>query len=262
MTVSTRERILDGARGLLAEGETPTVGQVAAAAGMSRSSFYRAFESRRALLAALKVAPEPGAGERILEAALAMVGATGLAALSMDELAVRAGVSRATLYRLYPGKPALFAGLLRTYSPLEPVTRLVNSMQDQPPEIVMPLVARTVFRNIYESGAPRIGLLRAIFFEVSSLSPDAEEAARDLVTTILGSVGAYVVAQMAAGRLRPMHPLLALQSFVGPIFFHLLARSLAERLAGLEIDGEDAVVMLAGGWLRAMRPDEEEGTDG
>jgi hypothetical protein len=70
------------------------------------------------------------------------------------------------------------------------------------------------------------------------------------------------MAQMAAGRLRPMHPLLALQSFVGPIFFHLLARSLAERLLGLEIGGEEAVVILAGSWLRAMRPDEEGGSNG
>jgi len=137
------------------------------------------------------------------------------------------------------------------------VSRLANSMQDELPEIVMPEIARTVFRTLTGSGAPGIGLLRAIFFEVSSLSPDAEEAARDLVATVLGSVGAYVMAQMAAGRLRMMHPMLALQAFIGPIFFHLLARSLAERVAGFDIDGEQAVVLLAESWLRAMRPDQE-----
>jgi AcrR family transcriptional regulator len=258
MARGARERILTGARGLLAEGDVPTVGQVTAAAGVSKASFYRAFDSHRALLEALQVEPEPAAQERILESALAMVGAGGLAALSMDELAIRAGVSRATLYRLFAGKPALFTSLLRTYSPMEPVSRLANSMQDQPPEVVMPEIARTVFRSLNGSGAePRIGLLRAIFFEVSSLSPDAEEAARDLVTTIFGSVGAYVMAQMAAGQLRMMHPMLALQAFIGPIFFHLLARSLAERVAGFDLDSEQAVVLLADHWLRAMRPDQE-----
>ena len=257
MARGARERILTGARGLLAEGDIPTVRQVTTAAGVSKASFYRAFDSHRALLEALRVEPEPAARERILESALAMVGAGGLTALSMDELALRAAVSRATLYRLFPGKPALFTSLLRTYSPLEPVSRLANSMQDEPPEIVMPEIARTVFRTLTGSGAPGIGLLRAIFFEVSSLSPDAEEAARDLVATVLGSVGAYVMAQMAAGRLRTMHPMLALQAFIGPIFFHLLARSLAERVAGFDIDGEQAVVLLAESWLRAMRPDQE-----
>jgi hypothetical protein len=70
------------------------------------------------------------------------------------------------------------------------------------------------------------------------------------------------MAQMAAGRLRMMHPLLALQMMIGPIFFHLLTRPFAERVLGLDIDGEQAVVDLARGWLRAMKPDQEGDTDG
>ncbi len=262
MPPQTRERILAGARGLLARGESPTVGQVAQAAGVSKASFYRAFDSRRALLDALEVEPEPGTKERILESAAAMVGDGSLAALSMDELAIRAGVSRATLYRVFPGKPALFTSLLLTYSPLEPVTRLVSSMRDQPPDVLVPELARTVARTVCGSGAPRIGLLRAIFLELSSLSPDSEDAARDLLASTLGSAGGYVMEQMIAGRLRRMHPLLALQSLIGPIFFHLLTRRLAEELLGLDIETEEAVVILAENWLRAMRPDEEGGADG
>src|SRR5579859_7010962 len=102
---AVRDRILGEARGLLRGGAKPTVAQITGAAGVSRTSFYRAFGSRDALLEALAVPPEPGARERILEAAVEMVGAAGLAALSMDALAERAQVSRATLYRLFPGKP-------------------------------------------------------------------------------------------------------------------------------------------------------------
>ncbi|HSS93101.1 MAG TPA: TetR/AcrR family transcriptional regulator [Candidatus Dormibacteraeota bacterium] len=262
MAPRTRERIISGARGLLAQGEMPTVERVAAAAGVSKTTFYRAFDSREELLEALEVQPEPGTRERVLETAQSMVGAGGMAALVMDELAVQAGVSRATLYRLFPGKPALFTSILRAYSPLEPVSQLAISMGGEPPERVIPEIARTVFRTVYAPGEPRIGLLRAIFLELSSLSPDAEEAARDLLATTLGSVGAYVMAQMTAGRLRTMHPLLALQSLIGPIFFHLLTRSLAERVLGLEMDGEQAVVVLAESWLRAMKPDPEEDADG
>jgi hypothetical protein len=64
---------------------------------------------------------------------------------------------------------------------------------------------------------------------------------------------------MGAGRLRTMSPLLALQSFIGPIFFHLLTRPVAERAMGLDIGGEQAVTLLAESWLRAMRPDEVGG---
>jgi AcrR family transcriptional regulator len=205
------------------------------------------------------VEPEPAAREKILEAALAMIGAQGLSALSMDELATRAGVSRATLYRLFPGKPVLFTSVIKTYSPLEPVSRLAAAMKDEPPARLMPEIARTVYRTVHGSGETRVGLLRAVLFEVSSLSPDAEESAREAMRTILGSVGAYVMAQMAAGRLRPMSPLLALQAFIGPIFFHVLTRPLVERVLGVDIDGEQAVTELAEGWLRSMQPDEKEG---
>jgi hypothetical protein len=74
---------------------------------------------------------------------------------------------------------------------------------------------------------------------------------------IIGSVGMYVMTQMTSGRLRPMSPLLALQAFVGPIFFHVLTRPVVERVLGVDIDGEQAVTELAESWLRSMRPDEE-----
>jgi AcrR family transcriptional regulator len=234
------------------------VAEFAAAAGISRATFYRTFESREALLEALDVPPEPGTRERILEIALKLVGAQGLNALSMDDLATQADVSRATLYRLFPGKAALFTSLIHEYSPLDPVSHLLTADHDQPPEVLMPEIARTVYRTLYGAGESRLGMLRALFFEINSLSPDSTEAAHDAIRSMVGSLAIYLMQHMQAGRLRPMHPLLALQSFVGPIFFHLMTRPLAERLLGLDIDGEQAVTLLAESWLRAMQQGEGE----
>jgi len=39
----------------------------------------------------------------------------------MDELAEASSVSRATLYRLFPGKSALFREVIQTFSPWEAV---------------------------------------------------------------------------------------------------------------------------------------------
>ncbi len=253
---ATRERVLGKARRVLARGGNPTVAELAAAAGVSRASFYRAFESREALLEALDLRPEPDAGQRILEAAVRLVGAHGLGALSMDDVAAHAEVSRATLYRLFPGKAALFTSLVHAYSPLEPVTELLNTHQDDPPEVLMPEIARTVYRTFYGEGESRVGVLRALFFEISSLSPDTAEGAQDAIRGMVGSLAFYLMAGMRDGRLRQMHPLLALQSFVGPILFHIITRPMAEQMLGLDIDGEQAVTQLAESWLRAMKPEE------
>ena len=230
--------------------------RIASAAGVSKAAFYREFPSRTALLDELELEPEPDARERVLRAAREMMSAGGLAALSMDELAGRAGVSRATLYRLFPGKSALFVGVVHAFSPLEAITEAVTALQDEPPEVVMPELARTVYRVVAAPGAPRLGLLRAVFVEVSAFSDEAEAAAREIGSAVLGTLGLYVMSQMGAGRLRAMPPLVALQAFIGPIFFHLLTRDLAERAMGIEIDGEQAVTLLAESWVRAMRPDD------
>jgi AcrR family transcriptional regulator len=255
-TAVRRKRILSEARRLLAGASRPSVDAIASAAGVSKAAFYREFSSRTALLEELRLEPEAGARERILHAALELLGDTGLSRLSMDDVADHAEVSRATLYRLFPGKSALFVGVVREFSPLEPILRVIGAMHDEPPEIVMPEVARTVYRVIAGPGAPGIGLLRAIFIEVSSFNEEAEAAGREVGTAVVGSLGSYVATQMSAGRLRPVPPLIALQSFIGPIFFHLLTRPIAERLMGMELDGEQASTLLAESWLRAMKLDE------
>ncbi len=233
--------------------------QMAAAAGVSKGAFYREFPSRTALIDELRLDPEPDARDRLLRSALELIGSGGLAALSMDEVASAAGVSRATLYRLFPGKPALFVGVVRAFSPLEAVTQAVTEGFDQPPEVVMPHLARTMHRLVAGPGGSGLGLLRAVFVEVSSFTPEAAAAAREVASAALGSVGMYVATQMAAGRLRRMHPMLALQAFIGPIFFHLLTRPMVEHLMGFDLDGEQAVTELAESWLRAMKPDQSGG---
>jgi len=250
--VAVSRRILDRAPSVLARDGKATVEDLARAAGISRASFYRHFKSREALLAALAMAPEPGARDRILAAAVEMVGAQGLRTLSMDELADRSGVSRATLYRLFPGKGALLAALIDAYSPLEPVSRLLAERQGEPPEVLMPELARAAYRSSHG----RAGMLRALFFEVSGLAPETEEVARQTIARVAGLLVMYISGQMSAGRLRSMHPLLALQSFIGPVLFHILTRRLAERVLHLDVEGERAVTELAGAWLRAMATEE------
>jgi len=248
---TTHERILVAARREFDAGRSPSLAEVATAAGVSRATVHRVVGSRGDLLRLLDVEPDRDTAGRVLAAAADVVGEVGLARASMDGIADRAAVSRATVYRLFPGKEALMRGLIRAYSPLDAVVQTVTRMAGRPPEEVVPELVLAAHR----AASPHPGVLRAILFEGTSAGPEAEAAMAEAAGATLRAVGGYLAAQMAAGRLRPMHPLLALQALAGPVVFHILQRPLIERLPGidLDLDPEVAVTEIAHHWLRAMR---------
>ena len=241
--------IVQAARKALARDPRASLDAIATAAGVSRATLYRHYSSRSALLDALDLEPESGSRERILEAAADLIGRDGLARLSIDELANAAGVSRASVYRLFPGKPALFAALVAEYSPFQTVHETLERVGPQPPEVVLPAVAQAVAHAV----EPRIGIIRSLFFELTSGTDDALEGAAPTMRKLLGDVGGYLAGQMAAGRIRTMHPLLASQAFVGPLFMHLITRPVAKRLAGFDVPLEDAVDSLVATVLDGLR---------
>jgi AcrR family transcriptional regulator len=244
-----RRQVMSAAREILAQDAGAPVAVIADRAGVSRATFYRHFGSRELLLESIELDPRPDARSRILAAARDMLLTTSLAELSMDDLAKAADVSRGTLYRLVPGKTALLAALIEAYSPFDAVRRIIAEAGDAPPEVVLPRIGRAIVGVAGE----RLGLMRAIFHEVTA-SGQTMDGMGPLFAQTLGLLAQYTADQMAAGRIRRMHPILALQAFVGPIFFHLMTRPMIERLVRLEIDPEAAVDDLVAAALEGLRP--------
>jgi AcrR family transcriptional regulator len=249
----SRDEVIAAARRACAEGRQPTMDEIAAAAGVAVRTLYRLFGSRRALLREAGCAAELSARERVLDAALQLVGRRGLADLSMDELAAVAGVSRATVYRLFPGKAALFGELIREFSPWEPVAGVIDAMPDGHPDEVMPAVAQA----IAEAMQDRVGLLLRIVFELRQGDPDTAQGMRQSMARGLPDLVGYLSSQMQAGRLRRMHPILAIQLLAGPIVVHLLTQPLAEALVGFDTPQPQVLEQIVHAWLRAMAPDEQ-----
>jgi AcrR family transcriptional regulator len=234
--------------------------ELATRAGVSRATLYRLFGNQQHLLHELGLQPPPTVRSRILDTALELVGRHGLAELSMDELAATAGVSRATLYRLFPGKEALFAELVRRFSPFEPIAAVLETMGNRPPAEVIPAIAQAMAAAM----DGHIGLLLQLLFEVARHpDPDgghgaSEDAIQGMRTLPL--VAGYLDQQMAAGRLRRMDPDLAFQALAGPIVMHLLVQASAESQSGagrgMALPREEVVDQLVAIWLRAMATDQ------
>lgn len=242
-----RRQVMSAAREILAHDAGAPVGEIADRAGVSRATFYRHFRSRESLLESIELEPRPDSKSRILAAAKDMLLTTSLAELSMDDLAKAADVSRGTLYRIVPGKGALLQALIEAYSPFDAIRAIVSEHRADPPAVVFPLIGHAIVGVAGE----RLGLMRAIFHEVTAGGPTVAEMG-PLFENTLGLLTHYIGGQMAAGRIRPMHPILALQAFVGPIFFHLMTRPVIDRVAPLPMGPETAVDELVAAGLSGL----------
>jgi AcrR family transcriptional regulator len=258
LTAATRVRARSEEAGGL---DGLSMGQLATRAGVSRATLYRLFGSQQHLLSELGLIAPPSPRSRILDTALELVGRDGLAELSMDELAARADVSRATVYRLFPGKAALFAALVQRFSPFEPIAAVLEAAANRPPAEVIPAVGHAMAAAM----DGHMGLLLQLLFEVSRDRHPAgghgtsEGAIQGMRTLPL--VSGYLADQMAAGRLRRMDPDLAFQALAGPIVMHLLWRPTAgsgmDRPPVALAPLEEVVDELVAVWLRAMATDQQ-----
>jgi AcrR family transcriptional regulator len=248
-----QRQVVAAARDVLAAQPEAPVSDIARRAGVSRATFYRHFGSRDALLERIAHESRPKARERILAAAQDMLIRSSLAELSMDDLARASDVSRGTLYRIFPGKGALLQGLIEAYSPFDLIRSIVAEHSDDPPEVVLPLIARAVVGVAGE----RMGLLRAVFIEVTSATETAMAGMLPVFGATLQRLIEYLARQQAAGRIGPVHPMIALHAFIGPIFFHLVSRAAVERLTPMPMSVEQAVdqlTQMSVAGLTALRP--------
>src|ERR1700687_4746596 len=170
-----RERIMNEAARLLSRDRQSSIDHIPIAAGVSRTTFYGAFPSRADLLHALEVQPEPDTRQRVLDASIQMLRKQSLKDLSMDELASEAGISRATRYRLSPGRAALFRAILVAYSPIEPVLAVLARAGDRPPDEVIPEIVLAAYRTV----AGQTGIVRTLLLEVTSMNAELSQAFAD-----------------------------------------------------------------------------------
>jgi AcrR family transcriptional regulator len=249
VSLVSRQKVIASAKRAFSRDESATMEDVAAAAGVSLRTLYRMFANRDELLEAIDLQPPASARERLLEEAFKLLGKQSLAQLSMDELAEAAGVSRATLYRFFPGKPALFKALIQAYSPWESVAEVLESAEDRVPAKLIPSIASGLAKAL----DGKTGVLLRMVFEMVKGEPDAILSVRQSMARGLPDLIQYLGDEMAAGRLRRMHPVIAFQLLAGPIFVHLATRPLATML-GFKAPVQEVVGQIVDAWLRAMAP--------
>lgn len=104
-----------------------TMAQLARTAGMSRATLYRRFGGRERVVAALRErgAAPPTVRDRLLAAALELLGERGPLGFSLEDVATRAGASVTTIYRLFSERDDLIRESIATLAPHASLGHLV-----------------------------------------------------------------------------------------------------------------------------------------
>ncbi|MFJ8626200.1 TetR/AcrR family transcriptional regulator [Kitasatospora sp. NPDC093550] len=239
---------------------------IAAAAGISRSTLLRRLGGSRTALdeAVRRSGVDPGGRppvrERAVGAAAALVAERGLAAVTLDAVADRAGCSLPSLHTVFEGRDGLLAAVFEQYGPLPDLEALAAD----PPE----RLADTV-RAFYDAFAaafqrePRI--VPAVFADLFS-RPDGP-AARMMAASLprmFGGLDRLLRPHVEAGRLRPLPLPVLVQLMLGPLITHILLRPVLEPALGAGLPSlEESIDLFADSYLRAVAlPGAESGLTG
>ena len=137
---------------------------------------------------------DPGVDEAVLTAAVDLLAEVGYARLTMDQIAARAGVGKASVYLRWPNKVALVAEAIQQHSAVVPDVPDTGSLRED-----MLTFLRALLRR--KSSAQRA--LAAVTSEIAS-NPELRKAWRQSVTgTLSACVGMIVEHAIERGELPP-----------------------------------------------------------
>ena len=150
----------------------------------------------------------------VLDAAMALFIEQGFGSTSVDAVAARAGVSKATVYAHFENKDALFAAVMK----LACNTVVPPSLADVGPDdeeigTVLRRIGLVFLESIYR--AQKVNLFRAIIMDATKFPEVGRMACDGPIARSHEQIGNYLAKQVAAGKLALPCPDMAASQFLG-----------------------------------------------
>lgn len=173
----------------------------------------------------------------ICTAALDVFAEKGFAAAKLDEIAVRAGVSKGTLYLYFKDKEDLFRAVVRnTIAPnIDTVRTMVEAVDLPFPDVIRMFLPR--FAAL--TGQVRVGAVAKMVIGESRNFPELAKVWHDeVVSKALGLIAGLIERAQAKGEVRPGDPRLHAFTLMGPMLMGLLWRETLQPAGGAPLDLE------------------------
>jgi AcrR family transcriptional regulator len=219
--------------------------RIARRAGVSRSTIFRRIRSRRALEEAVRASGvEPGRRENVRDRAVAeataLIVEQGVGSLTVEEVARRVPCATTSVHTRFGGREGLLTAVFERHAPLPAVEQ---ALVGDGPYPTLEAGVRVVYSTVFDTLETGGGVMEALVAEaLARPSGVVMQLAHEwVVPRIVATVGAWLRAEIDAGRCDDLPLSLLLPQLIAPISVHLIAR---KRLAalGLDVPDRDAVV--------------------
>jgi AcrR family transcriptional regulator len=171
--------------------------------------------------------------QAILAAALREFSARGFAAARLDDVAVRAGIAKGTIYLYFRDKEALFQDLIR--SEMSPVVSTLETALglDLPVRVVAERALELFVREIY--GTSRKDIIRLVISEGPRFPQLADFYYREVLSRIIAAVRALLARALERGELRDDAIIRFPQLLAAPGILAIIWNGLFERHDPLDV---------------------------
>lgn len=155
---------------------------------------------------------------KIIRSAASLFAEKGFSGTKTREVAVRAGVSEALIFKHFPSKEDLYAAILVEESPVAGLLARVRKLAEQKKDVeVFSVIAQTVV-----GGAPDSHLMRLILFSALENHELSDMFFRNHIRVFYDFLAGYIQQRIDEGAFQPVPPLIAARSFMGMLIYHRL----------------------------------------
>lgn len=193
--------------------------------------------------------------QEILEAALALFVEKGFAGTRLDDVAERAGLSKAAIYLYFKDKEALLEGVIRQTISVNVGTMegIARAHQGKVADL-LPMALEFMASRIEETPMPSIAKL--VIAESRAFPEIGRFYLKEVIGRGLPMFEGLIARGIAQGEFRKVDPGLTVRSLVGPMLLGIIWKTVFEPLGGEPLDVRALARHHADLMLRALQPNE------
>ena len=191
--------------------------------------------------------------KEILEAALAEFVEKGFAAARLDDVAARAGLSKAAIYLYFEDKMALFQGVVRQaiVTNIGAVETLATAHRGPVASLIPPILD---FMASRVEETPMASIAKVVISESRAFPEIGRFYLKEVIGRGIPMFEGLIARGVASGEFRKVDPMLTVRSLIGPMLLSIVWKTVFEPIGADRLDVRALARHHADLMLHALRP--------